>query len=58
MQMAEKYEGALKFVRDMKAPYFEYVKDNNSRQKSLGILEQVEMILEDTRELLVDEKLF
>lgn len=56
MQMAEKYEGALKFVRDMKTPYFEYAKDNNTRQKTLGILEQVEMILDDTKELLVDEK--
>lgn len=56
IQMAEKYEGALKFVRDMKTPYFEYAKDNNTRQKSLGILEQVEMILDDTKGLLVDEK--
>ncbi len=55
MQMAEKYEGALTFVRDMKTPYFEYSKDNNTRLKALGILEQVEMILNDTRELLVDE---
>ena len=56
MQMAEKYEGALKFVRDMKTPYFEYSKDNNTRLKALGVLEQVEMILNDTRELLVDER--
>ena len=55
MQMAEKYEGALTFVRDMKTPYFEYSKDNNTRLKARGILEQVEMILNDTRELLVDE---
>lgn len=54
MMMAEKYEGALKFVRDMKAPYFEYTKDNNSRQKALGTLEQVEMMLNDTIELLLE----
>ena len=57
MAMAEKYEGALKFVRDAKAPYFEYDRNNNSRQKALGALEQVEMILEDTRELLLEENL-
>lgn len=55
MTMAEKYEGALKFVRDMKTPYFEYDKNNNSRQKALGTLAQVEMILEDTRELLLED---
>ena len=57
MAMADKYEGALKFVRDAKAPYFEYDRNNNSRQKALGALEQVEMILEDTRELLLEENL-
>lgn len=56
MQMAEKYGGALKFVRDMKAPYFEYDKNHSTRQKSLGVLEQVGLVLADTRELLVDEK--
>ncbi len=55
-QMTKRYEGALKFVRDTKAPFFEYDKNYNTRQKAVGILEQVEMILEDTRELLVDEK--
>ena len=56
MRMAEKYGGALKFVRDMKAPYFEYDKNHSTRQKALGILEQVGLVLADTRELLVDEK--
>ena len=55
MEMARKYEGALKFVRDAKAPYFEYDRNNNSRHKALGTLEQVEMILEDTRELLLED---
>ncbi len=55
MEMAQKYEGALKFVRDAKAPYFEYDRNNNSRHKALGTLEQVEMILEDTRELLLED---
>ncbi len=54
MKMSEKYEGALQFVRDSKAPYFEYHKEHNVRQKGVGILERVDMILEDTRNLLVD----
>ncbi len=56
MQMAGKYEGSLKFIRDVKAPYFEYAKGHNTRQKALGTLEQVGMVLQDTWELLVDEK--
>ncbi|MEY8391651.1 transcription-repair coupling factor [Lachnospiraceae bacterium 45-W7] len=54
MRMAEKYEGALQFVRDVKAPYFEYDKGYNKRQKAMGTLERVEMILKDTEELLVE----
>lgn len=54
MKMAEKYEGALQFVRDAKAPYFEYQKGRNARQKAIGTLEWVERILEDTMQLLVE----
>ncbi len=54
MKMAEKYEGALQFVRDAKAPYFEYQKGRNARQKVIGTLEWVERILEDTMQLLVE----
>ena len=53
-KMSEKYQGALKFVRDAKEPYFEYHKQHNLKQKGVGILERVNMILEDTRNLLVD----
>ena len=56
MGMVEKYEGALQFVRDTKAPYFEYNKKHNIRQKAAGTLEHVEMILEDTANLLVEHK--
>ncbi len=55
-QMAEKYEGALQFVRDAKAPYFEYTKNLHSRQKTMGILERVNLILDDTRKFLVQEE--
>ena len=54
MQMADKYQGALQFVRDAKAPYFEYDRKRQTRKKVTGVLEQVESVLEDTRELLVD----
>lgn len=56
MQMADRYEGALKFIRDSKAPYFEYVKEHNTRQKNTGALETVGRILEDTWELLVEQE--
>ncbi len=56
-QMAEKYHGALQFVKDSKAPYFEFTKGTNSRQKTVGILEQVDQILEDTRTLLVESEI-
>ena len=55
-QMAEKYEGALQFVRDAKAPYFEYTKNLHSRQKTMGILERVNLILDDTKKFLVQEE--
>ena len=54
MQMADKYQGALQFVRDAKAPYFEYDRERNTRSKAASVLEQVEAVLEDTGELLVD----
>ncbi len=54
MKMVEKYEGALKFIRDIKIPYFEYSKNHNIRQKAISTLEAAEMILEDTANLLVD----
>ncbi len=57
MQMAETYGGALQFVRDAKAPYFEYDKGYNIRQKAKGTLEQVEAVLKDTEELLVEPEL-
>ena len=55
-QMVEKYEGALQFVRDAKAPYFEYTKNLHSRQKTMGILERVNLILDDTKKFLVQEE--
>lgn len=54
MQMADKYQGALQFVRDAKTPYFEYDREHNTRSKVTSVLEQVETILEDTKELLLD----
>ena len=54
--MVEKYEGALQFVRDAKAPYFEYTKNLHSRQKTMGILERVNLILDDTKKFLVQEE--
>ena len=56
MQMADKYQGTLQFVRDVKAPYFEYDREHQNRKKVSGVLEQVEAILEDTREFLVDNE--
>lgn len=53
--MAERYEGALQFIRDAKAPCFEYVAGHNTRQKSRDTLEIVEQVLSDTRELLLEE---
>jgi len=53
--MAESYEGALQFVRDAKAPYFEYTGGHNTRQKNRGTLEVVEQILEDTKTLLIEK---
>lgn len=53
-QITEKYQGALQFIRDAKAPCFEYLKNHNTRQKNAGTLEKVERILEDTWELLVE----
>ena len=54
-KMAEGYEGALQFVRDAKAPYFEYAGGHNSRQKNRNTLEIVEQVLSDTRNLLLEE---
>ena len=53
--MAEKYEGALQFIRDSKAPYFEYVRTHNTRQKGRSTLEIAQQILEDTRNLLLEK---
>lgn len=52
--MAAAYEGALQFIRDSKAPYFEYMKGHNTRQKK-GTLEIVEQVLEDTLKYLVEK---
>lgn len=54
--MAEKYQGALQFVRDAKAPYFEYVRTHNTRQKGRSALEIAEQILEDTQNLLLEKE--
>lgn len=54
-QMAEKYDGALQFVRDAKAPYFEYVRGHNTRQKNRETLEIVEQVLDDTQMLLIEK---
>ena len=56
VQMTEKYQGALQFVRDAKAPYFEYQKSHSSRQKGNNSLEITEQILRDTWELLVKKQ--
>ena len=55
--MAKQYGGALQFVRDAEAPYFEFARDRSSREKSMGVLGQVARILEDTKRFLVDEAL-
>ena len=54
--ITERYQGALKFVRDAKAPYFEYAKGHNTRQKSGNTLELVRGVLSDTWELLVEKE--
>ena len=54
-QVTEKYQGALQFVRDAKAPYFEYRKNHSTRQKKAGALEIVAQVLEDTWSLLVEK---
>ncbi|MCI9136978.1 MAG: transcription-repair coupling factor, partial [Lachnospiraceae bacterium] len=56
VQMTEKYQGTLQFVRDAKAPYFEYQKSHSSRQKGNNSLEITEQILRDTWELLVKKQ--
>ncbi len=53
-EMAEAYQGALRFVRDAKEPCFEYQKGANSRQKGESALEAVERVLADTWEKLVE----
>ena len=55
-QMAESYEGALQFVRDAKAPYFEYAGGHNTRQKNRITLEVVEQVLEDTGRFLLEKQ--
>lgn len=55
VKVTENYQGALQFVRDAKAPYFEYVKNHSTRQKGAGTLEIVDRVLEDTWSLLVEK---
>ncbi len=54
-QVTEPYQGALQFVKDAKAPYFEYYKGRGAKQKQAGILSLVGRVLEDTWELLVEK---
>ncbi len=51
--VAEKYQGALRFIKDAKAPCFEYEKNRSVRQKNIGALDITERVLQDTWELLV-----
>ncbi len=51
--VTEKYQGALRFIKDAKAPCFEYGKSYSTRQKNTGALEITERVLQDTQELLV-----
>lgn len=53
--MAQTYDGALQFVRDSKAPYFEYVRGKNTRQRAKGTLEVVEQVLEETKVFLLEK---
>ena len=54
-RVTENYQGALKFIRDAKAPCFEYQKAHSTRQKNVGALEITERVLKDTLELLVEK---
>ncbi len=56
VQMAEGYQGALRFVRDAKAPYFAYAKNHNSRGKTLSSMEIAGKVVEDTWEMLVEKE--
>lgn len=52
--LAERYQGALQFVRDTRAPYLEYSKGQGGKKKGAGTLELVGRILEDVWEMLVE----
>lgn len=52
--LAERYKGALQFVRDTRAPYLEYSKGQGGKKKGAGTLELVGRILEDVWEMLVE----
>lgn len=54
-KLTEQHQGALRFIRDAKAPYFEYAKNHNTRQKKTNVLQIVDQVLEDTLSLLVEE---
>ena len=50
----ERYQGALQFVRDAKAPYLEYSKGQVAKKKGAGTLDLVGRILDDVWEMLVE----
>ena len=56
-RLTENYQGALKFIKAVKAPCFEYQKAHSTRQKNVSPLEITGRILADTQELLVEKSI-
>ena len=54
-RLTENYQGALKFIKAVKAPCFEYQKAHSTRQKNISPLEITGRLLADTQELLVEK---